>query len=161
MKRPSAKEEDLAADLWSRISARYLETPGLRDLCLEMQALHDVDIVLALFFWAADAAGRSPTPTEALALEAGIKDWRDTVVRPIRNARKWLKSRMDTPAEALFRDRLKALELEAERLELAWIARSFEGSSPENVEPDSPSAARRYLENRGVDPARITAFLTT
>ncbi|MDK3018761.1 TIGR02444 family protein [Pseudodonghicola flavimaris] len=148
--------EEFAASVWTRIVARYVETPDLQPLCLELQDQFDADIPLALFLWAADDAGLSPDPEALGMLEAGIADWRGHVVRELRAVRRWLKPRVADDAQAEFREKLKTLELEAERLELDQLCRQFLSLPPGGG--TAGAAAPRYLARLGVDAARVAAF---
>jgi len=150
--------EEFTASVWDRIVARYLETPGLRELCLELQELYDADVIMALFLRAADDAGLSPSPEQITALRDAVSPWRGKVVKQLRSVRQWLKPRIDNDKSAAFRDKIKALELEAERFELEDICQSFNSMTSSPTTDHRSAAARHYLEDLGADPIRISRF---
>ncbi|MCW2307702.1 TIGR02444 family protein [Rhodobium gokarnense] len=88
-------------------------------LCLQDRCGADVPLMLAVLF----AAGRGMAPDRGRMerLDTLCRDWRSEVVMPLRKARRWIKGRdwMETHAAVpALRDGIKALELEAERIEL-------------------------------------------
>lgn len=153
-------KEEFCATAWDQIVTRYLETPGLQNLCLEMQGLYDVDNVMALFLWAADDADLSPNRAGIELLLAETQEWRSSVVKGLRYVRSWMKPRVDGVEMDSFREKVKALELEAERLELDRLAVLF-ASLAKSQESETPGqSARMYLEMLDVDLDRIEAFCT-
>lgn len=87
--------------------------PGVPAACLSLQDRRGADVNLLLFAaWAGMACGVRLN-TEALAvIDAGVRTWREEVVRPLRAVRRRVKGEDD----ALYQ-RLKAAELEAERIQ--------------------------------------------
>ena len=103
-----------------RFSVKFYAVPGVAPACIELQDKAKVDVnVLFFLLWNA-TQGRALNAAEVAEIERAIGPWRDMAVVPIRNVRRALK----TPPGALtpdaaegFRTRIKAVELEAERLQ--------------------------------------------
>jgi uncharacterized protein (TIGR02444 family) len=146
--------EEFCQTLWAAMVRRYTETPGLMLTCLALQDHHGVDVVMALFLWLADAAGLSPTEAEAAALQDAVQPWRQNVVLPLRGVRNWQKAHATAEAELAHRESVKALELQAERLELDLLAQVFRTQGG-----GGQAAARQYLQHLGAAPDLIAAFL--
>jgi uncharacterized protein (TIGR02444 family) len=118
--------EDPADSLWRFAVAMY-GRPGIGDLCLDLQDRHGIDVPLLL--WAAWCGAARGLPLDAAALDrvdAAVGGWRRDVVRPLRAVRRRLRHGpaplAPTVESAALRDRVKALELEAERLQLRALA---------------------------------------
>ncbi len=101
-------------------SLRYYAGVGVPTACLTLQDGAGVDVNVLLFALYAARCGRRISSDDVAVFIAALADWRDRVVVPLRGVRRALK---DAPAqiaaadaEAL-RNRIKAMELEAERLE--------------------------------------------
>lgn len=109
--------------LWDWASGVY-DAPGVAEACLHLQ--DDADQNVPLLLWAAWIAksGRQP---DAETLEAACdtaRVWTDTTIGPLRAVRRTLKAPipdMGDLARELVRDRVKALELEAENYLLAAL----------------------------------------
>ena len=103
-----------------RFSLRLYRAPGVGDACIALQEEAGVDVNLLLFLLWQAKERRALTVADVKVLDETIGGWRDTVVIPLRNLRRALKSSpglvAPNAAEA-FRTRIKAVELEAERLQ--------------------------------------------
>ena len=103
-----------------RFSIKFYAVPDVAQTCIELQDKANVD-VNSLFFllWSATER-RAFNAAEVAEVERAIGPWREMAVVPIRDVRRALKSPPSTippeAAEAL-RSRIKAVELEAERLQ--------------------------------------------
>jgi uncharacterized protein (TIGR02444 family) len=103
-----------------RFSVKFYAVPGVAPACIELQDMAKVDVnVLFFLLWNATER-RALNAAEVAEIERIIGPWREMAVIPIRNVRRALK----TPPAALapdtaegFRTRIKAVELEAERLQ--------------------------------------------
>ena len=115
----SPAETQQGSPFW-RFSLRFYRQPKVADACIALQEEAGVDVNLLLFlFWHATRR-RALSAAEVAELEARIGVWRDTTVIPLRAVRRALKSppALVAPATAeLFRTKIKAVELEAERLQ--------------------------------------------
>jgi uncharacterized protein (TIGR02444 family) len=103
-----------------RFSLRFYRQPEVADACITLQEQAGVDVNLLLFLlWHAVHKRALSTP-EISELEARIAPWRNTTVVPLRTMRRALKSPSALVGGAtaeLFRTKIKAAELEAERLQ--------------------------------------------
>src|SRR5262249_28019883 len=103
-----------------RFSLGFYRQPGVADACIALQEDAGVDVNLLLFLLWHATLGRQLSQPEPAELECRIGGWRDMTVIPLRGVRRALKSPPGlvaaTTAEA-FRTRIKAVELEAERLQ--------------------------------------------
>ena len=118
--------EPAATTLWDYSLAVYARS-GVPAACLALQARHGLDVNVLLFCCWAGQCGRALTPEEIDGLMAAVGPWHERAVKPLRAVRRWLKTRETAPgaaAEAL-RQEVKALELEAERIEQQILAETL------------------------------------
>jgi uncharacterized protein (TIGR02444 family) len=103
-----------------RFSLRFYRQPGVADACIALQDGCGVDVNILLFLlWLATACRRVPLAA-AQELCAKAAAWRDDVVAPLRTLRRRLKDGsmlVERGAAELFRTKIKAIELESERLQ--------------------------------------------
>jgi uncharacterized protein (TIGR02444 family) len=103
-----------------QFSIKFYAVPGVAQACIELQDQANVDVnILFFLFWNA-TQGRTYKKADVTEVERLIGAWRDMAVVPIRNVRRALKSPptvMTAEAAEGFRTRIKAVELEAERLQ--------------------------------------------
>lgn len=100
--------------LWPWTLAAY-ERPNVPQACLTLQDDHGLSTAFLLWaVWASEVDPQILSDGSKLA-----KSWEVEVMVPVRHIRRWLKSTLpgmaDSAREAL-RDRIKLLELDAERL---------------------------------------------
>lgn len=112
--------------LW-RFAVAVYGRPGIADLCLDLQDRHGVDVPLLLWAaWTGAVRGHALTGADLAAALAATAPWRRDVVAPLRAVRRRLKAGPSpiapTPETDALRERVKALELEAERLQLTALA---------------------------------------
>jgi uncharacterized protein (TIGR02444 family) len=103
-----------------RFSLRFYRQPGVADACIALQDGCGADVNIMLFFLWLAAARRCVSSAAASAVCARVAPWRDDVVVPLRTLRRRLKdgsSLVERGAAELFRTRIKAIELESERLQ--------------------------------------------
>jgi uncharacterized protein (TIGR02444 family) len=126
----------LASESWAFALKLYAE-PGVREACLRLQDHEDVDVMLLLV--AVFAAARKHmrlSPEDVTAMDDASRPWREQVVRPLRALRRTLASGpAPAPSEASerLRSRIKAAELDAERLENDLLAAWLESQTPGKV----------------------------
>lgn len=110
---------------WSYALSFYAQ-PGVRDLCLRLQDGGGVDVMLLMALSWAAGPGRAPLSiAELQALQRHTADWRRRAVLPLRAVRVDLRAGvagLDPAASEAFRDRVKQLELAAERVQAGMIA---------------------------------------
>ncbi|KAB1073730.1 TIGR02444 family protein [Methylobacterium planeticum] len=108
--------------LWTFACAFY-GRPGIAEACLALQDEADVDVALLLYLiWCAQT-GRPVDAAAIVRAEARAAPWRAQVIAPLRAVRRAMRSELlpGQPTQAL-RERIKAVELEAERLALAALS---------------------------------------
>jgi uncharacterized protein (TIGR02444 family) len=103
-----------------RFSLQFYRLPKVADACIALQEEAGVDVNLLLFLLWHARQRRRLSKADVAALETRIAPWRDVTVIPLRSVRRALKSppALVEPSTAeAFRNRIKAVELEAERLQ--------------------------------------------
>jgi len=106
-------------------SLRLYGRPEVPPACLALQDEGGADVNLVLFLIYLADCGRQLDPDAVAALETGLQPWRDTVVRPLREVRRRLRSDVGplaTPTTRALRDRIKGAELAAEKLQQHALA---------------------------------------
>jgi uncharacterized protein (TIGR02444 family) len=103
-----------------RFSVKFYAEPGVAQACIELQDHAGVDVnVLFFLLWNA-TQNRTLDQADVAQIERQIGPWRDMAVAPLRNVRRALKAPppvMSAQEAEGFRTRIKAVELEAERLQ--------------------------------------------
>lgn len=113
-------------------SLNVYAAPGVEAECLALQATHDVDVNLLLFCaWAGAERRWHLAPADLYRVSEAVRPWQETVVKPLRSARRAIKTLgLQNPAASDLRSRIAADELEAERIEQAMLfALASEGGS--------------------------------
>ena len=87
---------------------------GVAKLCLELQDRCGLDVNMLLFMFFLGQKGLAPHSISAL--EDSVRDWRDNVVIPLRQTRRFLRDQKRQSAQDL-RQKVKADELQAEQIE--------------------------------------------
>ena len=91
--------------------------PGVAPACLALQDEAGADVNLVLFLLWCAATGRPLDAAAVAAADTGLERWREAVVEPLRAVRRAMKADLlpavDTEG---CRQRIKAVELDAERL---------------------------------------------
>jgi uncharacterized protein (TIGR02444 family) len=128
-----------------RFSLGFYRRPGVADACISLQEQAGVDVNLFLFLLWQATLKRALSAAEVEELERRIAPWRNTTVIALRAVRRALKSPpalVPAATAELFRTKIKAVELEAERLQqeaMYELARA----SPIGREVDSTHEAAR------------------
>lgn len=133
------------------------KTGTISDLCLALQHEYDADVPVFLICLMAD---RAELGLDALAFEdwiASAEAWRESVIRPLRQVRTTLKAQQVTGDANALRERIKSVELEAERLHVEALGAGFlaAGDGPSG----GPSLAGKYLAAIGVPQGQIAPTL--
>src|SRR5579859_6858944 len=127
-----------------RFSLHFYRHAGVSDACIALQDEQGVDVNLLLFLiWLADD-GRLLTADEVKKLDDAVRDWRNLTIVPIRDTRRKLKGArtiVDPAAQEVFRSKVKAIELDAERLQQAALF-AFTSGGPLGRGAEPPTAAR-------------------
>jgi uncharacterized protein (TIGR02444 family) len=119
-------------------SLTFYARSGAADLCLDLQDRFAVDVNLLLYLLWQASRGRRLDAGEIGEVVARVEGWRQQVVLPLRAVRRFLKQPPPSwpAAEAhIFRERIKADELQAERLQQEIMEQQFAhlGTSEEIV----------------------------
>jgi uncharacterized protein (TIGR02444 family) len=142
-----ADRDEAAARLWTFSMAVYGE-PGVEAACLDLQDRCGLDVNLLLYACWVAVHGVVLERRHIEALGDFARPWRQAAIEPLRRIRRRLKLDplgMPAPEVEAFRQRVKAAELEAERLLLAaWARRATLGGGVPDIEAES--LARRNLE---------------
>jgi len=131
--------DNQGSPLW-RFSLRTYRQPGVADACIALQDECGVDVNVLLFFlWLAAEKKLVPAlNARAVCEQAAL--WHGDVVAPLRAVRRKLKggsTLIERNTAELFRTRIKAVELEAERLQqeaLFAMTANLEAEPAESVE---------------------------
>jgi uncharacterized protein (TIGR02444 family) len=128
--------------LW-RFSLKFYRQAGVSEACIALQDGYGVDVNLLLFlFWLA-SDDRQLSAEEVKMLDDNARDWRNLTIVPIRDARRKLKGAetlVEPGKQEAFRNKVKAVELEAERLQQEALY-AFSKSGPLGTEAPAPVAA--------------------
>lgn len=111
-------------ELWTWAVQAYAE-PAVAETCLSLQDENDQNVPLLLFAAWAAASGRALDPETLEAAVDLARAWDGAAVRPLRAVRRTLKTPLpdlDDARRQALRERIKAAELEAERLLLESLA---------------------------------------
>ena len=126
--------------LWDWAVAAYA-APDVAEACLLLQDRHEQNVPLLLWSAWVAATGRRPDEETLEAACDTARAWDSLAVAPLRAIRRTLKAPIpdidDAPREAI-RDRIKAVELEAERR----LLEALEALAPEPAGPPRAAGAR-------------------
>jgi len=128
-------------------SLGYYRGAGVSEACLELQDNCGVDVNVVLFLLWQASQRRRVASADVKALADKVRPWQIEVIGPIRALRRKLKTDaplLDKGSAELFRTKIKAIELEAERLQqeaMQALAASLRSEPVETVE----AAARANL----------------
>jgi uncharacterized protein (TIGR02444 family) len=127
-----------------RFSLKFYRQAGVSDACIALQDGFGIDVNLLLFlFWLA-SDDRQLSPGEVKMLDDNVRDWRNLTIIPIRDARRKLKGAatlVEAGKQETFRNKVKAVELEAERLQQEALY-EFSRSGPLGMAASRSAAAR-------------------
>lgn len=144
-----------ANPFWTFSLALYAQ-PGVAPACLELQDRHGLDVNLLLYAAFAATRGSRLSVESLAAVEAAAGEWRDTMVRPLRELRRLAG---DGFGEEGTRQALLAAELAAEQVQ----QRRMEAVLPLENCGYSAECLRENLEAvarlSGEAPALMDSFL--
>ena len=158
----NSRRHDLEADSWAFALAIYAR-PGVSEACLTLQNEAGVDVMLLLMATFAAVRNRVLlTADEIKALDEACRPWREQIVWRLRAVRTELKTGLrSAPSRETepFRSKIKALELEAEKLENQLLAASLplrpSGQAivtAEQLRAVLENVVALFAERRGVKP---------
>lgn len=130
-----------ANELWSYSLESY-SREGVEPLLLELQDRFgaDINIILACCWLAAE--GRALSRDALAGAQKQTQAWRRECVQPLRSVRRYLKT---APGREAFRERVKALELEAEREQQRCLFEVLKDRPQAAVGSDFDSLAQAHL----------------
>ncbi|MGA8320079.1 MAG: TIGR02444 family protein [Xanthobacteraceae bacterium] len=126
-----------------RFSLKFYRQGGVSEACIDLQDGYGVDVNLLLFLLWLAADGRQVSAADVKTLDDNVRSWRTLTIVPIRDARRKLKGAatlVEPGAQEVFRNKVKAVELEAERLQQEGLY-AFTKSGPLGAEAHPPVAA--------------------
>ncbi|MFW6027605.1 MAG: TIGR02444 family protein [bacterium] len=119
------------AERFWRFSLHFYGLPDVREACLALQDEGGLNVNLVLWCCWQAAQGRALAASEIEAAAARIDGWSGAVTQPLRALRRRVKAgaeeNLAPQARAHLYERLKAAELESEKVEQALICR---GAAP-------------------------------
>lgn len=137
----SADAPDLKGPLWD-FALRFYALPGVAPACLDLQDRFDLDVPLMIAALYARIQGRIVDQAAIATLAASTAGWRDQAIRPLRQIRRnmkvspWMAAHSAIPA---WREGVKALELRAEQIQLAFLGHVVDGLRPDGRSADEAS----------------------
>jgi len=140
------QNKNIEAGFWAFSLDRYAR-PGVGELCIELQETTGADVnIILMCLWVAQS-GRQLTPTTLKQMLSGdISAWHREAVVPLRAARRSIKvwnTGKDDPQVNALRDKIKALEIEAERQQQRFlaqaVARHFETTELHRIDAATPA----------------------
>jgi uncharacterized protein (TIGR02444 family) len=151
-----------------RFSLRFYRQPGVADACIALQDGCGVDVNVLLFFLWLATARRCVPLAAATAVCGKVAAWQDDVVAPLRALRRRLKdgsSLVERSAAEWFRTRIKAVELESERLQqeaMFALAAGLATESAATVEAAARANVAAYEQAlaRKLAPEAVGALLS-
>jgi uncharacterized protein (TIGR02444 family) len=107
-----------------RFSLKFYRQGGVSEACIDLQDGYGVDVNLLLFLLWLASDGRKVSAAEVKAFDDSVRSWRNLTIVPIREVRRKLKGAatlLAAEAQEAFRNKVKAIELEAEQLQQAGL----------------------------------------
>jgi uncharacterized protein (TIGR02444 family) len=143
---PILEDKEQSSPFWQFSLQVY---PHVAEPCLELQDRFGVDVNVLLFLlWAAHHR-RKVSPGEVHFITSAVASWNAAVVVPLRNARRALRTPpevVDREAAGALRQRVKEVEIEAERLQQEALYRFMPIEKVGAPEPSRYTAARCNIE---------------
>lgn len=150
-----------------RFSLGLYRAPGVADACIALQDEAGADVNVLLFLLWNATSKRQMSAASVRDLDARIGPWRKAAVIPLREIRRALKAPpaiVDAGAAEAFRTRVKAAELEAERLQQQTLY-DLAPSLPFETARSASEAARASVEayaaigSKAFPPAAVATIL--
>jgi uncharacterized protein (TIGR02444 family) len=148
-----------------RFSLRFYARPNIAPACIGLQDEADADVNLLLFVLFLAEQKRRLSADEIERLDLAVAQWRESVVKPLRDLRRGLKQGVDFipgPVSETFRAQIKRLELESEQIEqhrLEEIAGAGIGTRIESRMEAAESNLALYCRRLRDAPADAVAII--
>ena len=126
-----------------RFSLKFYRQPLVSEACIALQDEYGIDVNLLLFLLWLASDDRQLSAEEVRMLDDNVRDWRNLTIVPIRDVRRKLKGAatlVDPAVQEAFRNKVKTVELEAERMQQEALY-TFAKSGPLVTEASSRAAA--------------------
>ena len=148
-------------------SLSYYRMAAVQEACLALQDGCGVDVNVILFLLWSASQGRRLPHDQVAALTDKVRVWQADVVAPIRSLRRRLKSDpplLDKGSAELFRTKIKAIELESERLQqeaMFALAETLRAEPASSVEEAARAniAAYQAVIGRPLDTAAVDTLV--
>jgi uncharacterized protein (TIGR02444 family) len=128
-------------------SLGYYRGAGVSEACLDLQDNFGVDVNVVLFLLWQASQRRQFAAVQVKALAEKVGPWQIDVIGPIRRLRRMLKGNaplLDKGSAELFRTKIKAIELESEKLQQEAMYAMAAGLRSETA-PSVEAAARASI----------------
>jgi uncharacterized protein (TIGR02444 family) len=128
-------------------SLGYYRGAGVSEACLELQDNCGVDVNVVLFLLWLASQKRTLAADQVKLVADKVRRWQIDVIGPIRALRRMLKSDaplLDKGSAELFRTKIKAIELESERLQQQAMYAMAAGLTSDTA-PTAEAAARASI----------------
>jgi uncharacterized protein (TIGR02444 family) len=113
-------ETNTAITPFWRFSLSFYRQAGVSDACIALQDGCGIDVNLLLFLLWLASESRQLTPDDVKKLDDQVRSWRELTIIPVRATRRKLKGAatlVEPGKQEAFRNKVKAVELEAEQLQ--------------------------------------------
>src|SRR5579863_3109688 len=113
-------ETSTATTPFWRFSLNFYRQAGVSDACIALQDGCGIDVNLLLFLLWLASESRQLSPDDVKKLDDQVRSWRELTIIPIRDTRRKLKGAatlVGPGKQEAFRNKVKAVELEAEQLQ--------------------------------------------
>lgn len=167
------KSEEQRMGLW-QFAIDFYGRDGVASSCLSLQDSVGVDVnVLIYAIWRSALRGQQTGHIEVAFADAGIIQWRQDIVLPLRSVRRRLKTG-PRPAPGGVTDKLrnsvKAAELAAEKIEIEFLEGFAESDKADDTACDRLELVKKaigavidyFADNGGLDTSdSVAALLAT
>ena len=148
-----------------RFSLRFYGRPQIAPACHALQDNGGADVNVLLFLLFLANRKRQVSADEVARLDAAVAQWREAVVKPLRDLRRGLKQGVEFIPGAIaetFRAQIKRLELESEQIEqhrLEEIGEVMGTAAEDRMQAAHNNVALYCATLRGAPADAVTAIL--
>mgnify|MGYP001593669094 CR=1 FL=1 len=129
------QDQFLDSPLW-HFSLKFYSRPRVPPACLTLQDIAGVDVCVLLFSLYCTHTKRFISQQKLCQCDERLRDWRSTVILPLRRIRRDMKTKLATTVlESMknVRQQIQSLEINAERISLAILYEEFQSLSQDNA----------------------------